>query len=44
MKFTWREYLYATVFLSLFGAGCVATISNGSMPQMKGAWVAQAMR
>jgi hypothetical protein len=40
----WRDYLLMTVILSLFGVASVATVLDGSLSHMKGAWVAQAMR
>jgi hypothetical protein len=40
----WRDFLVVSVFVVLFGAALMGTMGNGSMPQMKGAWVAQAMR
>jgi|tagenome__1003787_1003787.scaffolds.fasta_scaffold20746554_4 hypothetical protein len=40
----WRDFLVLSVFVVLFGAALIGTMGSGSMPQMKGAWVAQAMR
>jgi hypothetical protein len=40
----WRDFLLLSIFVLLFGAAMTATISDGSMPYMKGAWVTQAMR
>ena len=44
MNLTWRDCLLLTVAIFLFGAASVATVHDGSMFPMKGAWVAQAMR
>jgi hypothetical protein len=40
----WREFLLLSMFVMLLGAALTATWSSGSMSEMKGAWVAQAMR
>jgi len=41
---TYREYLWVFIFVVLLGAAMTATVSDGPMPQMKGAWVTHAMR
>jgi hypothetical protein len=33
-----------SVALLLFGAGIAANLGKGQMPEMRGAWVAQALR
>jgi hypothetical protein len=43
-KATWQDFLLLSAFVLLFGAAMTATISDGSMPYMKGAWVTQATR
>jgi hypothetical protein len=40
----WRDYLLITVFLALLGAASAATIADGPMSNMKGAWLSQAIR
>jgi hypothetical protein len=40
----WRDYLFMTVFLVLLGAAGAATVQDGPLPNMKGAWVSQAIR
>jgi hypothetical protein len=40
----WRDYLLLTVFLALLGAAGAATIADGPLSNMKGAWVSQAIR
>jgi hypothetical protein len=40
----WKEFLLLSMFVVLLGAALTATWANGPMPQMKGAWVTQAMR
>jgi hypothetical protein len=44
MTATWRNYLCFSAFLVLFGAAIVVTVNSGPFPNMKGAWVGQAMR
>ncbi len=44
MTRNWRELVWLVVFVLLFGAAMVANLSDSSMPQVRGAWVAQAMR
>lgn len=43
-KWALKNFFLLSAFLLLFGAAMTATISDGSMPYMKGAWVTQAMR
>jgi hypothetical protein len=40
----WQDFLLLSAFVLLFGAAMTVSISHGSMPYMKGAWVTQAMR
>ena len=40
----WRDFVMLSMFVLLFGAALTATVSDGPMHQMKGAWVTQAMR
>ena len=44
MARNWRELVWLVVFVLLFGAAMVANVSDGSMSQVRGAWVAQAIR
>jgi hypothetical protein len=44
MAWKWRDLIGLSLFLLLLGAGIVANLSDSSMPQIRGAWVAQAMR
>jgi hypothetical protein len=39
----WRDFFMLSMFAMLFGAALTATISDGPMHQMKGAWGAQAI-
>jgi hypothetical protein len=41
---TWRDYLLMTAFVFLFGAASVATVRDGLLSHMGGAWITQAMR
>jgi hypothetical protein len=41
---SWRDYLFITVFLMLLGAAGAATVLDGPLPTMKGAWVSRAIR
>ena len=41
---TYRDYLWVSVFVILLGAAMTATVSDGPLSQMKGAWITQAMR
>jgi hypothetical protein len=40
----WRQLVWLAVFVFLFGAAMVANVSDSSLSQVRGAWVAQAMR
>jgi hypothetical protein len=40
----WREFMVLTTFALLFGAAIVANVTDGRLHQLRGAWVAQAMR
>jgi hypothetical protein len=40
----WREYLFVTLFLALLGAASAATVAEGPLSNMKGAWVSRAIR
>jgi hypothetical protein len=40
----WRELFWLVVFVLLFGAAMVANVSDSSLLQVRGAWVAQAIR
>jgi hypothetical protein len=40
----WHELCLLTVFGVLFAAGLVANVSDSTLFQARGAWVAQAMR
>jgi hypothetical protein len=44
MARNWRELGWLVVFVLLFGAALVANVSDSSLSQVRGAWVAQAMR
>ncbi len=44
MAWNWRDIVGATIFLLLLGSAVVANVGEGSLPQLRGAWVAQAMR
>ena len=44
MAWKWRDLIGLSLFLLLLGAGMVANLSDSSMSQVRGAWVAQAMR
>ncbi len=40
----WRDFFMLSMFVMLFGAALTATVSDGSLHQMKGTWVTQAIR
>jgi hypothetical protein len=40
----WREFIVLAIFVLLFGAAMIANVSEGSLSQVRGAWVTQAMR
>jgi hypothetical protein len=40
----WREWVLLLVFVLLFGAAMIANVSDGSLSQLRGAWVRQALR
>jgi hypothetical protein len=40
----WRDYHFMTVFLALLSAASAATIADGPLTNMKGAWVSRAIR
>jgi len=40
----WREFMVLTMFALLFGAAMVANVTDDPLPQLRGAWVTQAMR
>jgi ABC-type microcin C transport system permease subunit YejE len=40
----WRDFFMLSIFVMLFGAALTAIVSDGPLHQMKGAWVAQAIR
>jgi len=40
----WRDFLTLSMLVLLLGAALTATVSDGPMHQMTGAWVTQAMR
>jgi hypothetical protein len=44
MARNWRELVWLVAFMLLFGAAMVANVSDSSLSQVRGAWVAQAMR
>jgi hypothetical protein len=44
MAWNWRGFVVATIFVLLFGAATIANVGDSSLPQLRGAWVAQAMR
>jgi hypothetical protein len=44
MAWKLRDLIGLSLFLLLLGAGMVANLSDSSMSQVRGAWVAQAMR
>jgi ABC-type microcin C transport system permease subunit YejE len=39
-----RDFFVLSMFVMLFGAALTAIVSDGPLHQMKGAWVAQAIR
>jgi hypothetical protein len=41
---SWRELVWVSVFVLLFGAALVANVSDGSLSHVRGAWVRQALR
>ena len=43
-KADWQNFSLLSAFVLLIGAAMTATISDGSMPYMKGAWMTQAVR
>jgi hypothetical protein len=40
----WREFLGFTMFALLFGAAIVANVTDGPLPQLRGAWATHAIR
>jgi hypothetical protein len=44
MSANWREFIVLAIFVLLFGAAMIANVSDGSLSNVRGAWVAQAMR
>jgi hypothetical protein len=44
MAWNWRDFAVAAIFVLLFGAATVANVGESSLPQLRGAWVAQALR
>jgi len=38
-----RDFFMLSMFVMLFGAALTATVSDGRLHQMKGAWVAEAI-
>jgi hypothetical protein len=44
MQWKWPDLIGLSLFLLLLGAGMVANLSDSTMPQIRGAWVAQVMR
>jgi hypothetical protein len=40
----WQEFCLPIVFRVLFAAGLVATLSDSTLSNARGAWLAQAMR
>jgi hypothetical protein len=44
MEMTYRDYLWVSLFVILLGTAMTATVSDGPMSHMKGAWVTHAMR
>jgi hypothetical protein len=44
MTWNWRELLGLSLAVLLFGAAMIANVSESPMPQVRGAWVAQALR
>jgi|tagenome__1003787_1003787.scaffolds.fasta_scaffold20646112_3 uncharacterized BrkB/YihY/UPF0761 family membrane protein len=40
----WRDWVWVSVFVILFGAALIANVSDGSMSNLRGAWVRQALR
>ena len=40
----WQNFLLLSTFVLLFGVAMTTTITDSSMPYMKGAWVTPAMR
>jgi hypothetical protein len=35
----WRDWVWVSVFVILFGAALIANVSDGSMSNLRGAWV-----
>jgi hypothetical protein len=44
MACNWRVLVGLSFAVLLFGAAMIANVSQSSMPQLRGAWVAQALR
>jgi hypothetical protein len=44
MLANWREFIVLAIFVLLFGAAVIANVSDGSLSQVRGAWLTQAMR
>jgi hypothetical protein len=44
MAWNWRDLVGLSFALLLFGAAMIANVSESPMPQVRGAWVAQALR
>ncbi len=43
MAWTWCALLFLTIFSMLFGAAMVANVSDGTLSNLHGAWLSQAM-
>jgi hypothetical protein len=44
MAWNWRDLVGVSIFLLLLGSAVMANVGQGSLPNLRGAWVAQAMR
>ncbi|HWO37692.1 MAG TPA: hypothetical protein VNO32_53640 [Candidatus Acidoferrum sp.] len=44
MLANWREFIVLAIFVLRFGAAVIANVSDGSLSQVRGAWLTQAMR
>jgi hypothetical protein len=44
MSRNWQEFIVLGIFVLLLTAATLASVSDGSLSHMRGAWVAQAMR
>jgi hypothetical protein len=44
MSWNWGELLGLSFAVLLFGAAMIANVSDSTMPEVRGAWVAKALR